>query len=571
MGTINQDALDKLKFVGEITELIKVRTGSIPDEQATFSTYFPIFVWAVRDFNLELEINGQMVTEDDYLENALKLKTPERSPDDKEYNELRNRLRMYFGKRRCFVFDAPADSRKQLKDLEHLPDDRLNEDFVHQSARFCDYIFKNAEVKRVDITVDVTGHRLGELTKLYTEAINSNVVCLEEAVVSLAEKENKIAIQEASEHYENKMRTVVMPTETLQQFLDLSSRFEDEARKIFLKRSIKDKDKKFLKELMDDQLDVTARNTLCQSLSFWMQSLKTLQERINSSKLTCYCRDAEPQVQSDHKNVTKKRLDFIFANETKSREVCAALIKKHSADFERALAEGQFSILGGHAKFLQSLKALKQEYIREERKGVKAEEVLQEYLISRQAAEIIIIQEDNALTQKQKEEEEILNRKQMEEIKERLAQLEEEEKNQKSSEEMANLMKTVEQLQEMLVEERRIMNEKLEQVVKEKEMERNLYQMQEHREQAEKYDEHIRELQSLLTSANTEQFNATPIVHPASGMLLYLLDRLPPCGNGTLSITVCSNPEPVQSPSHLLILMSFSLKDLMNRKLMKSR
>ncbi|XP_018431383.1 PREDICTED: guanylate-binding protein 1-like, partial [Nanorana parkeri] len=75
LGTINQDALDKLKFVGEITELIKVRTGSIQDEQETFSTYFPIFVWAVRDFNLELKIDGKTVSADDYLENALKLKT----------------------------------------------------------------------------------------------------------------------------------------------------------------------------------------------------------------------------------------------------------------------------------------------------------------------------------------------------------------------------------------------------------------------------------------------------------------------------------------------------------------
>ncbi|XP_018430973.1 PREDICTED: guanylate-binding protein 1-like, partial [Nanorana parkeri] len=251
LGTINQDALDKLKFVGEITELIKVRTGSIQDEQATFSTYFPIFVWAVRDFNLELEIDGQTVSADGYLENALKVKTPERSSEDKEHNELRNRLRMYFGKRRCFVFDAPTDSRKQLKELEHLPDDRLDKDFVAQSALFCEYIFKNAEVKRVDITVDVTGYRLGELAKLYTDAINSsNVACLEEAVVSLAEKENKIAIQEATKHYEKRMRTVVMPTETLKYFLYLSSWFEDEAWEKFLKRSIKDKDQKFLQEFV---------------------------------------------------------------------------------------------------------------------------------------------------------------------------------------------------------------------------------------------------------------------------------------------------------------------------------
>ncbi|PIO27409.1 hypothetical protein AB205_0118070, partial [Aquarana catesbeiana] len=227
-GTINQDALDKLKYpfiTGELTELIKVRTGGdIQDEEANFSTYFPSFIWAVRDFSLELKIDGKMISEDGYLENALKLKTPEKSSEDKEYNELRNRLRMYFGKRKCFVFPVPTDSRKQLRELEQLTDDRLNEDFVSQSTLFCDYIYKNAEVKTVDITVKVTGHRLGELAKLYTEALNSsNVVCLEKVVVSLAEKENRIAIQEATMLYENRMKTIVLPTETLNQFLDLST------------------------------------------------------------------------------------------------------------------------------------------------------------------------------------------------------------------------------------------------------------------------------------------------------------------------------------------------------------
>lgn len=92
---------------------------------------------------------------------------------------------------------------------------------------------------------------LGELAKLYTEALNSsNVVCLEKVVVSLAEKENRIAIQEATMLYENRMKTIVLPTETLNQFLDLSTQYEDEARKIFLKGSIKDKDQKSLQEFM---------------------------------------------------------------------------------------------------------------------------------------------------------------------------------------------------------------------------------------------------------------------------------------------------------------------------------
>jgi hypothetical protein len=36
-------------------------------------SFFPDFVWTVRDFMLELKLNGEDITSDDYLENALKL------------------------------------------------------------------------------------------------------------------------------------------------------------------------------------------------------------------------------------------------------------------------------------------------------------------------------------------------------------------------------------------------------------------------------------------------------------------------------------------------------------------
>ncbi|XP_072273213.1 guanylate-binding protein 6-like isoform X2 [Pyxicephalus adspersus] len=445
IGTITQDAVDKLKFVGEITELIKVRTGDIEDQEGLLSRYFPIFIWAVRDFHLELKIGKKRISADDYLENALKLKTPEKSPEEKEYNELRNRIRMYFGNRKCFVFCTPTDSNRQLKELEQLPDEKLEVDFVAQSSFFCDYIFRKAEIKKLDITVEVTGNRLGKLAELYTEAINSsNVACLEEVVVSLAEKENKIAVQEAAKLYEERMKTIPLPTETLKDFLDLSTQYEEEAREIFLKRSITDEDQKFLQEFTN--------------------SVKTI------------------------------KTEFSFKNEEKSREVCHALIKKHSADFEKALAAGTFRRRGGHKYFKKILKAIEQLYDKEKGKGVKAEEVLHEYMTSKRADEITIIQKDNALTQKRKEEEVEKSRKEMEEMRNRLKQLEEEREKEKSSEEIANLRMTVEQLKQKLEEGEKIWNEKLEQVTKEKEREQDLYRMQGQNNQAKKYDAQIRTL-----------------------------------------------------------------------------
>ncbi|XP_043935334.1 guanylate-binding protein 2-like [Protopterus annectens] len=73
MGTIDQTAVERLHYITELSERIKIKTNS-EDDSSDFSRFFPAFVWTVRDFTLQLEIDGQPVTEDQYLDNALQLK-----------------------------------------------------------------------------------------------------------------------------------------------------------------------------------------------------------------------------------------------------------------------------------------------------------------------------------------------------------------------------------------------------------------------------------------------------------------------------------------------------------------
>ena len=63
-----------------MTELTsRIRAKSLPDEHevqdsANFVSFFPDFVWTLRDFSLELILDGQPITADKYLEYSLKLK-----------------------------------------------------------------------------------------------------------------------------------------------------------------------------------------------------------------------------------------------------------------------------------------------------------------------------------------------------------------------------------------------------------------------------------------------------------------------------------------------------------------
>ncbi len=66
-------------YVTELTENIrmKAKEGQKEDESADFMRVFPSFVWAVRDFTLELKRGDKLITSDEYLDGALKLKPGE--------------------------------------------------------------------------------------------------------------------------------------------------------------------------------------------------------------------------------------------------------------------------------------------------------------------------------------------------------------------------------------------------------------------------------------------------------------------------------------------------------------
>ncbi|KAM5151669.1 guanylate-binding protein 4-like [Mantella aurantiaca] len=159
-GTIDEDAIEKLRFVSELAKYIKVKSKDNEDEEDKFSRHFPIFIWAVRDFVLKLECDGKKITEDDYLENALAPQKPGEVQNPKrinERNQCRGCIRMYFKTRKCFVFDLPSGKSDVLQRMDEVSEEMLNPTFLAQAEKFCAYLYKNAEVKYLDEIHIVTG------------------------------------------------------------------------------------------------------------------------------------------------------------------------------------------------------------------------------------------------------------------------------------------------------------------------------------------------------------------------------------------------------------------------------
>ncbi|XP_027730449.1 guanylate-binding protein 1-like isoform X1 [Vombatus ursinus] len=356
MGIINQQAMDQLHYVTELTKRVRAQpspsTAEVEDS-TNFINFFPDFVWTVRDFTLELKINEQPITSDEYLEKALKLKEGT-SDEVHTFNLPRQCIHQFFPKKKCFIFEPPTHGKK-LAQLEKLHDNELEANFVEQTESFCSYIFQHSKVKMVQGGITVNGPRLQNLVLTYVEAITrGDMPCMENAVLALAQIENSAAIQRALTHYEEVMRQrVQFPTETLQELLDIHASCEREATEVFIEDSFKDVDQKFQKALVI-QLEA-------------------------------------------------KRDAFCNQNLNESAQRCRALLQDIFRPLEEGVKQGFFSKPGGYGLFLQKKQELIEKYNQHPRKGIQAEATLQEYLRSKEDVAKTIEQTDQALTAKEKE------------------------------------------------------------------------------------------------------------------------------------------------------------------------
>ncbi|GCB76426.1 hypothetical protein scyTo_0019141, partial [Scyliorhinus torazame] len=325
MGTIDQYALEKLYFVTELTELIKVKASADfhEDDEIEYLKIFPTFVWCVRDFSLELKIEGQAVNQDGYLEHALLLKKVSRD----------------------------------LHTVEHVPEQMLDQSFVQECQRFCKYIHETSQPKCLQGGHIITGRMLAMLASSYVSAIATGAVpCLDDAVTSMARMENAVAVRLASDHYRQQMeqQVVNMPMET-RELSDIHGNCEKEALGVFMQRSFKDQHQEYQKQVVSDlahqylavcqknqQLSVEKCQVLLQSLSTEMH--RKLQEGVYTlpGGYRLYVADRNAMVSEYHATPGKgTQAEVVLADFLKRKQIEANTIlqaEKKLSEAEKLLA-----------------------------------------------------------------------------------------------------------------------------------------------------------------------------------------------------------------------------------------
>ena len=119
------------------------------------SPTLPELVFALRDFSLELKIDGVDVTTDQYIQYCLK---PKPDSENTEINERRNKTRTdlldsFDGKLHLYTFERPCYG-KSTSQLQNLTNEDLDSEFVKDSQIFYSEIFgprkEESKIKRTD-------------------------------------------------------------------------------------------------------------------------------------------------------------------------------------------------------------------------------------------------------------------------------------------------------------------------------------------------------------------------------------------------------------------------------------
>ena len=195
MGTIDENALQQLSLVVNLTKNIQLSSDASKQDDNALAAIFPSFIWIVRDFSLQLvDQNQQQITPKEYFERAL-LDQKGNSESIVAKNNIRSHLRTFFKDRDCETMIRPLANEKQLQSLSKLKLESLRPEFVQQVETVREKILNNVKVKELNGKV-LNGNMLVELARQYVTAINNgSVPNIENAWSFICKSENNKAFE----------------------------------------------------------------------------------------------------------------------------------------------------------------------------------------------------------------------------------------------------------------------------------------------------------------------------------------------------------------------------------------
>uniref|UniRef100_UPI00358F9768 guanylate-binding protein 2-like n=1 Tax=Myxine glutinosa TaxID=7769 RepID=UPI00358F9768 len=352
-SVLSKDGLDQLQLVVNLADHMKTKTTQSDDERGSdFDEYLPGLVVCIRDFTLQMEINGKPCTADGYLNHCLGLRKKGNTQECRSFNEQRELLEQYFPNRRCLAFPPPA-SPEDMQHLENISEDQINQQFLKTADDFKKFVLLKTPVKNIQGTV-MNGKRFVALASQYVEAQRKGAIpCIEDATTSITSAANKEALEESTELYKQCMEAIKtsLPLSTH----DLGAehgRAAERAVILFKENSVLDREHKYEEEL---------NKTLMKEYETWLQ--------LNDQTST---------------NLSEKRLTELYQ----------PLKERHEG--------GEFECGGGYKRYKEELDAITEAFRSTQGLGQQASPALMNFLMERNKDSNYIMSIDKMMDKQEK-------------------------------------------------------------------------------------------------------------------------------------------------------------------------
>ena len=228
VGTITEAALEQLELVLELSKHIRLSDDNTKNSATSssssngssggsgssgslqeLSAHFPVFLWVLRDFVLELiSKEGAPLTATQYLEGALQPHASQRA-SSAEKNRIRTAITSAFPQRDCVVLVRPITDESQLQKLNSLPTSALRPEFVTQVNSLRERIVQRTPSKTLN-GVELNGSAYLQLAQFYVAAMNGGrIPSIASAWTSVLERQASDVLQRCEQLYRERVQQLL--------------------------------------------------------------------------------------------------------------------------------------------------------------------------------------------------------------------------------------------------------------------------------------------------------------------------------------------------------------------------
>ena len=300
VGSIDENAIQNLSLVVNLTKNIHLKsqnsdTGEMDCED--YSSFFPSFIWVVRDFTLQLVDNdGEPLTSKEYLERAL-ITQKGFSDSVESKNRIRRLLQTFFKERDCFTMIRPLMDEENLQNLDKLDFDKLRPEFFEQVIIMRKRVLNRIKPKTLN-NRNLNGEMYVNLMKSYVGAINNGAVPnIENAWTYICKNECMKAMYDAMETYDKMIKEILhnkLPM-TFDELKICHKMAKEQALSNYKKKAIGDVSEEFLKEFskkIKQKLAIIKVENEKESIrvcsSFINQEFYTIEKKLKNNEYKSY-------------------------------------------------------------------------------------------------------------------------------------------------------------------------------------------------------------------------------------------------------------------------------------------